>query len=95
MPILLAAIGIPLALGLIAPNSFYGVRTATTLASDAAWYRANAAGGLSMVVSGIVGFALNCYIVRSDRDDRAKTNLQLAVLIAIAIIAVMIGLSAS
>ena len=40
------AVSVPLILGKIPRNEFYGVRIPTTLASDEAWYAVNRVGGL-------------------------------------------------
>ncbi len=71
-PILLVAVGIPLALELIAPNSFYGVRTSATAESPEVWYRANFYAGLAGVFFGTVAAAINLAIIRytSVREDR-------------------------
>jgi uncharacterized membrane protein len=43
--VLIFVLAIPLVLGLIPRNRFYGVRTAKTLSRDDIWYRANRFGG--------------------------------------------------
>lgn len=52
--LLLIAVSVPLALGRVKRNPFYGVRTAKTLQSDAAWYAGNAYGGRLLSVAGVV-----------------------------------------
>jgi uncharacterized membrane protein len=63
----LALLGIPLALQLIAPNSFYGIRTSATLNSAEVWYRANLFAGLVAVLAGTLAAFINVAIVRSPR----------------------------
>jgi SdpI/YhfL family protein len=46
LPGLAVVFGIPMALGLIPPNRFYGYRARTTLSSVHVWYRANCVFGL-------------------------------------------------
>ena len=50
---------LPLLLGLIPRNRFYGIRTAKTLWDDSIWYRANRFGGWLFLLSSLVylGFA--------------------------------------
>jgi uncharacterized membrane protein len=49
-------VSIPLALGMIPRNRFYGFRTKRTLADDAVWYRVNRAAGFGiMIASAIYG----------------------------------------
>ena len=53
-PVLVLALGIPLASQLVPPNRFYGYRTATTFASVEAWYRVNRAAGLALIGAGLI-----------------------------------------
>ena len=57
--------GVPMLLGKVKPNGWYGVRTPASLASDDAWYRINRAGGRWLIVlcsltmlSGVAGWWL-------------------------------------
>jgi uncharacterized membrane protein len=52
--VLLFAIGVPLALKLVPPNSVYGVRTSKTRASLEVWYASNRSAGINMAIAGIV-----------------------------------------
>jgi SdpI/YfhL protein family len=52
--VVLFAIGIPLALKLVPPNSFYGVRTSKTRSSREIWDAANRLAGINMAIAGIV-----------------------------------------
>jgi len=47
-------LGIPLALGKVPPNAWYGFRTAKTLSSAAIWYPANRSAGIDFIIVGIV-----------------------------------------
>ena len=47
------AIGIPLARQRVAPNVWYGFRTAKTLGSTKIWYAANRVAGIDLIVSGV------------------------------------------
>ena len=54
LPILILALGIPLASQWVPPNRFYGYRTATTFASVEAWYQVNRATGLALIGAGLI-----------------------------------------
>jgi len=56
---------IPLILGKVRPNRFYGIRTREAFASEENWYRINRAGGkallpasLIMTIMGLIGFVV-------------------------------------
>jgi uncharacterized membrane protein len=55
LPILVLALGLPLALRLVPPNRLYGFRTATAFSSLEAWYDLNCATGIALIAAGIVG----------------------------------------
>ncbi len=44
-------IAVPLILGKVPPNLWYGVRTRKTLSSPALWYKANRMGGICFLAS--------------------------------------------
>jgi uncharacterized membrane protein len=48
------ALGVPLARRRVPRNRWYGFRIPKTLASDAAWYPANAIAGRDMIVAGTI-----------------------------------------
>lgn len=95
VPLILAAISVPLALGMVEPNPFYGVRIAATRASEAAWYRANHASGVVGLVSGLTGFALNLRVLRSSMPPLRKVQACLAVLVGLAVLAAVAGVAAA
>ena len=93
-PILIVLVCVPLALELIGPNSFYGVRTEATLASPEAWYRSNFYAGLTGVLGGLVGAFLNIVIVRSSEISyRSKRWWTLGITLAVAAAIVLAGLT--
>jgi len=51
----LVAAGVPLLLGRVRPNPWYGCRSERTLSDEALWYRANRALGRGLVIVGAVG----------------------------------------
>jgi uncharacterized membrane protein len=52
--IFIAGLGVPLALGRVPRNRWYGYRTRRTLADDGTWYLVNRVSGKSLVVAGLV-----------------------------------------
>lgn len=52
--ILMLLVCIPLVLGLVPRNRFYGIRTAKTLAEEHYWYSANRYGGWALLVSSLI-----------------------------------------
>jgi uncharacterized membrane protein len=52
--IILLIISIPLVIGWIPRNRFYGVRTCKTLSDDRIWYAANRLGGWLFIASGLI-----------------------------------------
>ena len=83
-PLLIAAICVPLALGLVGPNPFYGIRTAATRLSEAEWYRINRLSGAVGVAAGLLGYGANRLIARSHLEILARYWACLAVLLAVA-----------
>jgi hypothetical protein len=76
LPGLAVVFGIPMALGLVPPNRFYGYRTRKTLSSLDVWYRANRVSGWSMLVAGIAALGHNA-LFRHDHADLPSTTQQL------------------
>jgi uncharacterized membrane protein len=52
--IIILIISVPLVLGLIPKNRFYGVRTRKTLSDERVWYAANRFGGWLFIISGLI-----------------------------------------
>ncbi len=59
LPGMAIVFGIPMALGLIPPNRFYGYRTRKTLSSVDVWYRANRFSGWALAIAGIAALGHN------------------------------------
>jgi SdpI/YfhL protein family len=49
----LFVLAVPLTLGLIPRNRYYGVRTPRTLSDDEAWYRSNRVAGAAVMVASV------------------------------------------
>jgi uncharacterized membrane protein len=56
--LLISIVAIPLVLGLIPRNRWYGIRTAQTLSDERTWYRSNRFVGWAFLFSGIIYFAI-------------------------------------
>ncbi len=55
---LIAAFGVPLWLGKVSPNRFYGFRTPLTVNQPEMWYPINAIAGRDLVISGLLSSLL-------------------------------------
>ncbi|MBL4630852.1 MAG: SdpI family protein [Paraglaciecola sp.] len=57
-------IGLPLALNLVEPNGWYGIRISTTSQSAEAWYDINCIAGWTIVIVGIfVTISIHCFLL--------------------------------
>lgn len=62
--LLVIALAIPLAFGLVQRNSWYGIRTARTLADPELWSRANVFGGWALILGSVTSAALIYFVLR-------------------------------
>ena len=64
--IIYIGLGIPLLLGRIPPNGWYGCRTKKTLSSEEVWYPVNRITGRYMIISGVAVIltALGVFVFR-------------------------------
>lgn len=96
IPLLLAALGLPLALKLIAPNPLYGFRTEATLSSESVWYSANLQTGIALLFFGCLGTIANVYIARSKTlSPTLKQLLPIGTLLTIAALSIAAGSAAT
>jgi uncharacterized membrane protein len=56
MGLLFIGLSIPLILGRVPPNHFYGCRTARTISDPKIWYEANRISGKDFLISGVLVF---------------------------------------
>lgn len=89
----IVALGIPLWVGMVPPNRFYGVRAAATLADEAVWYAVNKAAGRDMVAVGGVLLVLSTTLLKSDIGGVTYAVLMSAVLVAGAAFIVAVGMA--
>ena len=61
LPGLGVVFGIPMALGMVPPNRYYGYRTRRTMASADVWYPANRIAGRCLAIAGLVAVCHNAY----------------------------------
>jgi uncharacterized membrane protein len=89
----IAVLGMPLWVGMVPPNRFYGVRVAATLADEAVWYAVNKAAGRDMVAVGAVMLVLSTSLLKSDIGGVAYAVLMSAVLVAGAAFILGVGMA--
>jgi hypothetical protein len=77
---ILVLLALPLVLGLVPRNRYFGVRTPAALADDATWYRVNQAAGLAFLLAGAVYgvVALALPYDRAARDNLGTWAIHLA-----------------
>jgi hypothetical protein len=78
--VLFFLISVPLVVGVIPRNRFYGFRTPKTMSDDRVWYRVNRVAGIGVALASIVygAAALTWPYDRSAVDDFATWGLHLA-----------------
>ncbi len=86
-PLILAALSIPLILGLVPPNRYYGLRTPKTLANAALWYRANRFAGWAFLVA--AGMAV--VLARAMRSGILPPEIPEVVAIVLPVLLAMLG----
>src|SRR5689334_6410752 len=87
--ILLAALAIPMALGRVPRNRWYGYRTRRTLADDRTWDLVNRVSGKGLVVGGIVE-ALMALVWGRVFPDEASQKIANVVTMTVMLATVMI-----
>ena len=95
LPLIFVLIGVPMAMDLVPPNSFYGIRTQETLASEELWYAANSAAGTAAILSGLIATAINISVVRSaSATPGLKLHISFVTTILVALATTIAGLIA-
>ena len=87
--LLLFIVSVPLVLGLIPRNRFYGVRTRKTLSEDRIWYAVNRLAAAVLMVGSVV-YGLVALLVPYDRlvsDNFVKWGIHLAAFVVPIVIA--------
>lgn len=94
-PLLVAAISLPMALGVVPPNRVYGFRTSASLASPEAWHSSNLWAGATGVALGLAGAFLTHRMLK-DRPVSAMIAVTAAgIAVSAAVLSMLAGLLAS
>ncbi|MCB0974684.1 MAG: SdpI family protein [Actinobacteria bacterium] len=88
---LLIGMGLAMRAKRLKPNSFAGYRTKSSMASDTAWYAANAAVGPFVVLLGLLQVAVGVFFVVWDADGDTSLNAGVGIFVAACV--VILGLS--
>ena len=91
--ILIALTAIPLVLGKVPPNMFYGVRTPRTMSDRDVWYKANAYGGRALLVAGLIAALGSIALTRVGLDRNAYSLANVAALLLPVLIALTVTLA--
>ena len=63
-PLMIIFVSVPLVLGLIPRNGFYGIRVREAFASDASWYAINRLGSIALIGASVVWMVAAAYAPR-------------------------------
>jgi uncharacterized membrane protein len=88
--LLFVGLAIPLILGKVPPNPYYGCRTRRTLSDPRIWYEANRTSGKDFLVSGVLVFAASIGMLLFAQ----KSNPTHVVFALVAVLLVSIGIAA-
>jgi uncharacterized membrane protein len=80
LPPLTLLVAIPLILGWVKPNPWYGVRTSKTRSSPEIWYRANRMGGIWLVVATLIAVGAWAILLLVPLGEGVRVPLELAIL---------------
>lgn len=97
LPSIVAALGAPLWAGVVPPNRWYGVRTASSLASPDIWYRVNHIAGVAMVAAGVLGLVATAgvwaLLKLAPEAKLALSTVLSTIFLLVAVIAPLLSLS--
>jgi uncharacterized membrane protein len=82
LPLLTVLLSIPMILGWVKPNPWYGVRTRKTLGSPQIWYRANRVGGIYLTIATLAALAVWAVLASVPLPEPLRPVVYLAVLAA-------------
>ena len=88
--LLFIGISIPLILGRVPPNSFYGCRTTKTLSDPEIWYEANRISGKDFLISGVLTLVAALVMLafgRGMNPDHVVITLLAVLLLSVAVAA--------
>jgi uncharacterized membrane protein len=75
IPGLASVLAIPMVLGLVPPNRYYGFRTPKTLSSTNVWYKANRICGYCLALAGIAAICHNLLFLH-DHSNLSSNSQQ-------------------
>jgi hypothetical protein len=78
LPAIIIILCLPMLLGLIGPNSYYGFRTAKTMSSSNIWYAANRSAAINMIIASGLSLAVGWVITQ--RGVQPGSNLLISVI---------------
>ena len=67
--VLILTASIPLVLGVVPRNRFYGIRTCKTMSDDGIWYPANRVGGWTLIIASLFSLGVSG-LVPYDNPER-------------------------
>jgi uncharacterized membrane protein len=73
LPAVIVLISVPMVLGIVPPNAYYGFRTTKTRSSREIWYPANRASGWFMILAALLALGLNIVLVWIGADWPQRT----------------------
>ena len=88
----IAALGMPLWIGMVPPNRYYGVRAAA-VADEAMWYAVNKAAGRDLVAVGGLTLVLSTWLLSTDIGGVAYAIVMSVVLGAGAALIIAVGIA--
>ena len=92
VPLIVAAVSVPMLLGRVPPNQLYGYRTRKTLSSPDIWYKANRVAGRNMFAAGALALIVNlCLWALLERPEKALTLWMANVLTALLVLSCVVS----
>jgi hypothetical protein len=68
LPALIVILCVPLLLGKVAPNGYYGFQTAKTMSSPEIWYISKRFAAINLIVASVVGLVLAMILIQRKVD---------------------------
>jgi uncharacterized membrane protein len=93
-PLVIIAFSVPLILGKVPPNMWYGFRTPTTLSSPDIWYRANRASGIYFAIAGAVMLLATAVLLASGRRPETTPWFPVVAIVVPILIALVASIDA-
>jgi SdpI/YfhL protein family len=93
IPGLASVLAIPMVLGLVPPNRYYGFRTPKTLGSADVWYKANRICGYCLALAGIAAICHNLVFLH-DHPDWSPNSQQFVLAVSSGVL-LLLGIAVS